>query len=115
MATEIDEQYEIGFAHRCSGAYAQARVAFENVLKVEPEHLNARWQIALIEGFEGDFDGSVAQLRSLSKEAPEELDLRFDFAMSAMMIGEFDEACVEFNAIVAIDPTHKAKDQLMYC
>lgn len=115
VATEIDEQFDIGFAHRCSGDYAQARVAFENVLREEPKHLKARWQIALIEGFEGDFDSSVAHLRDLAKEAPEELDLRFDFAMTAMMIGEFDEACNEFRAIVAIDPEHKAKDQLIYC
>ncbi len=115
VATGINEQYDIGFAHRCSGDYALAREVFENILKSDPNHLKAKWQLALIEGFEGDFDSSVVHLRDLAKEAPHELDLRFDFAMTAMMIGEFDEACAEFRAIVEIDPTHKAKDQLTYC
>jgi tetratricopeptide (TPR) repeat protein len=108
--------YESGFAQRCAGEYAEARATFNQVLEAEPGHLNSRWQLALIEGFEGDFDASLESLRTLAAEAPENLDIRYDFAMTEMMLGFFDEACAEFRAILELDPEHeKAKAQLAYC
>ncbi len=111
-----EDTYQQGFAFRCEGNYGQAREAFERVLASEPGHVKARWQIALIQGFEGDFDASLESLKNLSGEVPQDTDIRFDFAMTAMMLGDFDTACAEFKAILLIDPDHeKTQQQVIYC
>jgi len=111
-----EEIYQQGFAHRCEGSYALAREAFERVLAMSPGHVKARWQIALIQGFEGDFDASLEALRALSMEVPNDTDIRYDYAMTAMMLGDFDTACAEFKAILLIDPDHdKTLQQIIYC
>jgi len=111
-----EELYEAGFAQRCEGNYALARSTFESLLATEPQHLRARWQIALIQGFEGDFDGSLESLKHLSAEAPGNCDIRYDYAMTLMMLGLFDEACAEFRAILLVNPDYeKAQQQLAYC
>ena len=121
MAENLDvmnpeEIYRQGFALRCDGNYALAREAFERVLAMDPGHLKARWQIALIQGFEGDFDASLESLRNLSTEAPQDTDIRYDYAMTAMMLGDFETACGEFKAILLIDPDHeKTQQQIIYC
>ena len=111
-----EEQYEAGFAYRCEGNYALARQAFEQTLAAEPGHLKSKWQIALIMGFEGDFDGSLAALKDLAEQAPANTDIRYDFGMTLMMLGFMDEACAEFSEVLRLDPAHeKARQQLVYC
>lgn len=112
----VQELYESGFALRCSGEYQQARDVFGRLLQQDPRHLEARWQLALIDGFEGEFDRSLEGLRALASEAPENLDIRYDYAMTLMMLGYVEESCAEFRAILEINPNHeKAKQQLAYC
>lgn len=112
----IEEHYEIGFQYRCEGEYALAKKAFAEVLALDPHHVKARWQLALIKGFEGDFDGSLADLKALVEDAPEDLDVRYDFAMTLIMLGYTEEACEQFREILRRDPAHeKAKQQLAYC
>ena len=72
--------------------------------------------MGLIQGFEGDFDGSLATLRVLVAKNPGHLNARYDLAMTAMMLGEVDEACGHFKHILAVNPDHeKAKQQIQYC
>lgn len=116
IMNEIDTLYRQGFDLRCDGRYAEARIALTSVLSKDPKHSGAKHQIALIQGFEGDFDGSLAALQSLSNEAPRDLDVLYDLAMTQMMLGLNDEACANFRRILAIDPTNdKASKQVIYC
>src|SRR5688500_1316313 len=111
-----EDIYQQGFTHRCEGNYGPAREAFERVLAIAPGHVKARWQIALIQGFEGDFDASLESLKNLSTEVPTDTDIRYDYAMTAMMLGDFDTACAEFKAILLIDPDHdRTLQQIIYC
>ncbi len=115
LSSSVEDIYEAGFVHRCNGEYVQAREAFNKVLSIEPKHLKSRWQLALIKGFEGDFDGSLEDLRLIVQDAPTFLDARYDFAMTLNMLGYFDEAFAEFQEILLQDPSHeKAKQQLAY-
>lgn len=114
----MDEEqlYQRGFDLRCSGQYAEARSVFEQVLRLNAHHVNSRHQIALIQGFEGDFDGSLASLQALSNQFPNNLDVRYDLAMTQMMLGYFEEACANFRLILSVNPNHdKAKQQIIYC
>jgi tetratricopeptide (TPR) repeat protein len=97
------EIYQIGFEYRCNGQYAEAKAEFLKVLAVNPHHVKARMQIGLIQGFEGDFDTSVATLAALSAEVPNDLDVRY-------------AGCANIRYILAVDPSHeKALQQKAYC
>ena len=82
----------------------------------DPSHLKSLHQLALIMGFEGDFDGSLARLADLSARHPQNNDLRYDLAMTQMMLGDYEGACGNLRLILASDPTHeKAGQQIIYC
>lgn len=119
LSMDIAANYQRGFDLRCNGQYPEARVELQKVLAVQPNHCDALWQIGLIQGFEGDFDGSLATLKRVVSLCPNHLFARYDMAMTMMMLGEYDEACAHFKAIVAADPSHeaasKAQNQLAYC
>jgi Tfp pilus assembly protein PilF len=111
-----DEIYQKGFEYRCNGQYAEAKAEFQKVLASNPRHVKARMQIGLIQGFEGDFDGSMATLAALSAEVPDDLDVRFELAMTQLMLGEFESGCENIRHILSVDPTHeKALQQSAYC
>ena len=113
---EIEGLFQRGFELRCEGNYPEAKECFAKVLSVEPGHINARHQMALIQGFEGDFDGSLAALEGLSNQYPNNLDVKYDFAMTQMMLGMYEEACGNLKFILAKDPTHaRALQQVIYC
>jgi tetratricopeptide (TPR) repeat protein len=115
-SVSVQDLYESGFALRCSGDYQQARDVLGRVLESDPQHLEARWQLALIDGFEGEFERSLEGLKTLAEEAPANLEIRYDYAMTLMMLGFAEESCVEFRAILEINPEHeKAKQQIIYC
>lgn len=113
---DLESIYQQGFALRCEGRYPEARTELMKVLSVDPSHLRARHQIGLIQGFEGDFEGSLATLESLAKQHPNDLDVKYDLAMTQMMLGMYEEACGHLREILAVDPTHeKALQQVSYC
>lgn len=112
----VEAVYNEGFQLRCEGQYRQARAAFERVIAQEPSHVQARWQLALIQGFEGDFEGSLEALKALAEEEPENQDVLNDLGMTYMMLGFTDEACVAFRRLIAVNPDHEnANRQIVYC
>lgn len=113
---DIAATYQRGFDLRCEGRYSEAKRELQTVLASEPGHVLARWQIALIQGFEGDFDGSLAALSILCEANPTQVEIRYDLAMTQMMLGMNDEACANFREVLRLDATYdKAKKQLVYC
>jgi tetratricopeptide (TPR) repeat protein len=112
----IEALYNQAYQCRCNGQYAEAQSLLQQVLAMDPNHIDARHQMALIVGFTGDFDGSLAQLEKLGAQFPRNLGVKYDLAMTQMMLGMQDEACANFNAILAIDPNHEeALRQSAYC
>src|SRR5690349_7501436 len=110
------ELYDKGFELRCSGAYGEARTILQQVLAMEPGHCDARWQLGLIEGFEGEFDGSISSLSKLVEEHPDHVNARYDLAMTMMMLVMDEEACAQFREILRQKPDHeKALQQIIYC
>ena len=113
---DFDPDYERGFQLRCDGQYAEAKTAFQAVLSRDSTHVEARHQMGLIQGFEGDFDASLATLQQLATESPANLGVRYDLAMTQMMLGMYEEGCANLKYILSVDPTHeKALQQSAYC
>lgn len=113
---DIESIYERGFQARCEGRYADAKADLQQVLKVNPNHVPAMHQLALVWGFDGDFDKSLQGLKYLNEKNPDNLDVKYDYAMTVMMLGEYEDGCRMLKEILAVDPTHKkALDQSAYC
>lgn len=113
---DAEALFQRGFQLRCEGRYADARDELQKVLTLSPGHKGAHHQLALIQGFEGDFDGSLASLDGLAKLHPGDLDIRYDLAMTQMMLGMYDEGCANLKFILARDPMHeKSLQQISYC
>lgn len=75
-----------------------------------------RLQRALVRGFEGDFAGSLSDLRQLSLNYPDNLDVRYELAMTHLLLEEFGEGCAGIRYILSVDPSHeKALQQAAYC
>lgn len=116
MTMDIEQTYQEGFQLRCNGQYGHAQLLLQAVVAQDPKHWRARHQLALIAGFQGDFDGSLASLAQLLVEFPTNLDIRYDLAMTQMMLGMYEEACAHLQAILRVDPTHeKAIQQSAFC
>jgi tetratricopeptide (TPR) repeat protein len=116
MTMDIEQAYQKGFELRCAGQYAEARTLLQEVLQKDPTHVDARHQIGLIQGFEGDFDGSLLTLQALTTQYPNNLNVRYDLAMTQMMLGLYEEACANLRYILSVNPNHeKALQQAAYC
>jgi tetratricopeptide (TPR) repeat protein len=112
----VQEAYERGFDLRCNGRYSEAKAQLQQVLDVDPNHCDARWQMGLILGFEGDFEGSLVALSELARLYPTRDYVLYDLAMSQMMLGMNEEACDNFREVLRINPNHeKAAQQVIYC
>lgn len=116
MTMDIEQTYQQGFQLRCEGRYTEAQEAFQTVLASNPSHVDSRHQMALIQGFLGDFDGSLASLSQLAAQYPANLNIKYDLAMTQMMLGMYEEACGLLRQILSVDPMHeKALQQTTYC
>jgi tetratricopeptide (TPR) repeat protein len=118
MATAmgIDELFQQGYQARCNGQYGEAKLYLQRVLQLDPAHVKALHQMGLIQGFEGDFDASLATMSALSNRFPGNLEIMYDLAMTQMMLGMYDESCANLRKILALDPTHEnALRQSAYC
>lgn len=108
--------YEMGFEARCNGQYGLAKTYLGMVGPDDPKHIDAQWQLALILGFEGDFDGSLASLQGIVNSHPNHVHARYDLGMTMMMLGMQDEACAQFREVLRQSPDHeKASQQMAWC
>lgn len=113
---DIEQTYQLAYQMRCDGRYGDAKQLLQRILAAQPNHVNSRHQMALILGFEGDFDGSLEALKGLNAQAPNNLDILFDLAMTEMMLGMYEEGCAKMQYILRMNPTHeKALQQVSYC
>jgi Tfp pilus assembly protein PilF len=113
---DIDATYQRGFEFRCHGQYDAAKAEFQKVLAAEANHTKSLHQLALIMGFEGDFDTSLTRLADLSAKHQQNNDIRYDLAMTQMMLGDYEAACGNLRLILASEPDHeKAGQQIIYC
>lgn len=91
------------------GSVSESRVAFERVLRYEPDHLASLWHLARIEGVEGRLeaaDSLVERIRSLAPEGDRTLEL---LAMRAARSRPEDWPWIVDSLMVAQDLTrHQA-------
>ncbi|MBS1717822.1 MAG: tetratricopeptide repeat protein [Armatimonadetes bacterium] len=115
QSSAVEEAYQKGFELRHEGKYREAKAFFQQALTSDPGHWQSKWQLGLIQGFEGDFDGSLESLGNLASQYPHNTQILYDLAMTQMMLGYNDEACANFQRILELEPGHEnAQRQLKF-
>lgn len=99
-----DQLYEKGFEARCNGDYPTASEWLNRALQIDPDHSNAMWQLAIIKGFEGDFDGSIAALKDVVAKSPTHEKAWYDLGMSCTMLMEIPDAVNAFQRVLQLNP-----------
>lgn len=115
QAMGTEELYDYAFQLRSEGRYTESKTELKKLLTMEPRHLKGLWLWGLIQGYEGDFEGSIRTLQKLVDLWPDVPDLRYDLAMTQVMIGESDAAYINFQEVLRQQPEHlNAKRQISF-
>lgn len=112
---ELEALYDEAYKYRCEGKYPEAKAELQKLLTKQPRHMKALWLWGLIQGFEGDFEGSIRTLTKIVDIWPDVPAMRYDLAMSQVMLGMSDEAYLNFQEVLRQNPDHEdARRQLAY-
>ena len=92
----------LGFCFQLQGWFHRAAAAYESALEIEPEHLTARHNLAILRRILGRPDLALAAHRELSSRQPAALAVRMAGESRALyLLGELDEA--EARALQAME------------
>lgn len=88
------------------GRGAEARTAFEQAVRLAPDSVAARSNLAGTLQADGDVDGAVALLEPLVREHPDDAALRNNLANALRAAGDDARAREEYLAALALAPNH---------
>jgi tetratricopeptide (TPR) repeat protein len=86
------------------GKFEQAIAELEKVLESQPDHVEARANLAQTYGEMGDLDAAQRIYNELVAEDPENLEHREDLATAYAMADEIENAMGEYEAGLKLDP-----------
>ncbi|MSR59866.1 MAG: tetratricopeptide repeat protein [Planctomycetaceae bacterium] len=84
-----------------------ARTAYERVLKLDPEHWLANYQLAVLADDEGRFDEAERHYRILLKQTPRKADLLASLGWSYLLQRRYDESERALRGALTTDPQHR--------
>jgi len=114
-AESVEERLQRGIARKIAGEYPEAERELRAVLAAVPDHGIAHHELALVLGFTGDFDGSLAELSRAVELLPKEIKPRLDLAKTQCMLGEYEAAKQSFQAVLDADPENdEARNNLEF-
>ncbi len=98
------EHFENGMALLQEGDAAKAQLEFRNVVKLQPENVEARYQLASWLKQKNDIRGAVAQLRSILELDKDHVPARVDLAEIMLIADQLDEASRHIETAFALTP-----------
>ena len=85
------------------GDYAAAIHDYEEVLKLRPDKLEARANLAVALAHEGHYDAAITQYRKVLAAAPQDVGLLTDLGLAYYKNGDCGEASREFEAVAKLE------------
>ncbi len=107
MNSESQATLDKAIALKIDGQYDDAVELLQQVLAVEPNSSECRYQLGLVYGFTGMFDESIEELSKASQLAPTSVEIQVDLALTFSMLGMYEEAKCEFEKVLVLDPNNK--------
>jgi cellulose synthase operon protein C len=107
-ALDATLRLHLGNAYLARGARKEAAVAFDSILRTNPEHTGAQIGLARLKGAEKDFAGATRLVESILAKAPDQPD---GLLLKAELQGaqsDIDGALRTLDELVRIEPRHVA-------
>ncbi len=96
--------YESGMELLEEGNAAKAQLEFRNVIKLQPEHVEARYELASWLKGQNDIRGAVGQYRSILELKKDHVPARIDLAEIMLIADQTEEASRNIEVAFAVTP-----------
>jgi protein O-GlcNAc transferase len=102
----VPEKMQAAFAHHRAGRFAEARVAYDEVLALAPQHADALHYSGLAAFQSGDVDTALERLERAVAAEPQRPRIYSDLGAVLRMKGQVEAARSALERAVAADPGH---------
>ena len=86
--------------------YDDAAAHFEDALRIKPDYVEARRNLANALAIQGQITESVPHFVELVKLTPDNFDARYNLGTILLRLGEHDQAAIHLTEAVRLDPQH---------
>ena len=93
-------------AYNQAGEIDLAAERLREALAVEPDHLQANYNLGLIESRSGNFEAAVGHFEVVARQDARDLFTQYYLASSLSRVGRDDEAVAAYRAALELDPDH---------
>lgn len=113
-----DHDYLAGRNHHLARRYDEARAAYQAVLRVSPQHVDARNGLATLHAEQREFGAAIALWRALTESltlasGPGKAYLFSNLGHAYFLNGEYDQALVTLEKACLLDPLNHRSWQLL--
>ncbi len=100
-----DTHYELGNAYAKAERFPEAEAQFASALALDPEHLDARANLAVVRYHLGDLAGAETEIRQVLDLQPSDAELHYNLGGILLAQDRLQEAEAEFLTAGELDPT----------
>ena len=109
---DVDSMARLGRILLFQQLHTEAKMVTERALQIEPDHVGAQINQAMVTAGQGDAAGALTQLNAVLKRDPKSYDAWFFKGMLSMQSGDNDGMKNSFEQYVALAPDGPKKDRI---
>ena len=102
----VDDLIKLGLQHHRAGQLQEAKVVYEQALKLQPQHPDALHLTGLIALQSGDAGRAVTLIRQAIQQLPWNPGFHANLAQARLALGQFAEAHAAFRRAAELDPAN---------
>lgn len=104
---EVEAIFRQGEQAYNSGAYAKAIGLYDEVLKRDPDHLNAYLQRGFCHSLQREYEAAVADFTAVIQRKGDHLWAYTSRGSAYNKLGKYDLAMADFDRVIALDPKNQ--------
>ncbi len=109
---DVDSMARLGRILLFQQLHTEAKMVTERALQIEPDHIGAQINQAMVTAGQGDAAGALTQLNAVLKRDPQSYDAWFFKGMLSMQSGDNEGMKNSFEQFVALAPDGPKKDRI---
>lgn len=102
LKVQNDKNFQRALSLHQGGNFAQAKVIYESIIKLEPNNFNAIQLLATILAQQGDFEQSIDMLKSAIKANPQIPELYHNLGFALQGVNNLEEALFNFDKAISL-------------
>jgi tetratricopeptide (TPR) repeat protein len=88
------------------GQFAQAVVAFQHALDMQPDYFDAVHNMATVLFMQGDFEAAIAHYRQALRLKPDHAGAHYNLALALQQLDKIEESLGSYRQALALEPSH---------